>query len=47
MLNERQLKLYKRLFNQNITFLREVATSTTYSKRFARLAKELLLKKEG
>ena len=39
MLNERQLKQFKKHFKQNDSYLREVAKSTMYSKRRIRLAK--------
>jgi hypothetical protein len=46
MLNEKQLKQFKRHFNQNDSFLREVAKSTTYSKKRIRIAKEILINKD-
>ena len=46
MLNEKQLKQFKKYFKQNDSYLREVAKSTIYSKRRIRLAKEILRNKD-
>ena len=46
MLNEKQLKQFKKHFKQNDSYLREVAKSTMYFKRKIRLAKEILRNKD-